>query len=159
LPAAGAVEPIVAQFEQRYRRQYGFLMPDKSLVIEAAAVEAVGSAQSAAEERPAFTPRAAPLAPLMQKKVYTQGAFRDASIYERDDLRPGDAIAGPAVIREKNATTVIEPGWQAVLTPLDHLVLTRVEKAQRVHAIGTTADPVLLEVSTTCSWRSPSRWA
>ena len=146
LPAADAVAPIVALFEQRYRRQYGFLMPDKSLVIEAAAVEAVGSAQSAAEEKPAFTPRAAPLAPLMRKKVYTQGAFRDASIYERDDLRPGDAIAGPAVIRERNATTVIEPGWQAVLTPLDHLVLTRVEKAQRVHAIGTTADPVLLEV-------------
>jgi 5-oxoprolinase (ATP-hydrolysing) len=50
------------------------------------------------------------------------------------------------VIREQNATTVIEPGWRATLTARDHLVLDRVEAAQRVHAIGTTADPVLLEV-------------
>jgi 5-oxoprolinase (ATP-hydrolysing) len=146
LPAANAVAPIVAEFERRYRRQYGFLMPDKPLVIEAVAVEAVGTAQSVAEATPTFAPRSGPLVPLQRKKIYTQGAFREASIYERDLLRPGDAIAGPAVIRERNATTVIEPGWQAVLTPLDHLVLTRIEKAQRAHAIGTTADPVLLEV-------------
>ena len=41
---------------------------------------------------------------------------------------------------------MIEPGWRATLTPRDHLVLERVEAAQRAHAIGTTADPVLLEV-------------
>ena len=50
------------------------------------------------------------------------------------------------MIREPNATTVVEPGWRATLTPRDHLVLERVEAAQRAHAIGTTADPVLLEV-------------
>ena len=59
---------------------------------------------------------------------------------------PGDAIAGPAIVRERNATTVIEPGWRATLTPRDHLVLERVDEARRAHAIGTTADPVLLEV-------------
>src|SRR5205814_3563038 len=37
LAAALRVAPIVAEFEERYRRQYGFLMPDKSLIIEAAA--------------------------------------------------------------------------------------------------------------------------
>ena len=41
---------------------------------------------------------------------------------------------------------MIEPGWRATLTARDHLVLERVEAAQRTHAIGTTADPVLLEV-------------
>src|SRR5439155_8513036 len=44
------------------------------------------------------------------------------------------------------ATTGMEPGWCATLTPRDHLVVERVEAAQRTHAIGTTADPVLLEV-------------
>ncbi len=48
--------------------------------------------------------------------------------------------------REPNATTVVEPGWRATLTPRDDLVLERVEEAKRAHAIGTTADPVLLEV-------------
>ncbi|MFO1323114.1 MAG: hydantoinase B/oxoprolinase family protein [Burkholderiales bacterium] len=146
LPLAAAVAPIVADFERRYRQQYGFLMPGKALVVEAIAVEAIGRNESAADKRPAFAPREGPLRPFESHRIYTEGAFRDADIYERDDLRPGDAIAGPAVIRERNATTVIEPGWRATLTPLDHLVMERAEAAQRAHAIGTTADPVLLEV-------------
>ncbi len=50
------------------------------------------------------------------------------------------------MIREPNATTVIEPGWRATLTPRDHLVLERVVAVERAHALGTSADPVLLEV-------------
>ncbi|MEP7327995.1 MAG: hydantoinase B/oxoprolinase family protein [Betaproteobacteria bacterium] len=138
--------PLVAEFERRYRQQYGFLMPGKALVIEAAAVEAIGKTQSAADEVPVFAPRAGALKPLRAHRVYTEGGFRDAQIFERTAMRPGDAIDGPAVIREQNATTVIEPGWRATLTSRDHIVLERVEAARRVHAIGTTADPVLLEV-------------
>ncbi len=137
---------IIAEFERRYRKQYGFLMPGKALVIEAAAVEAIGRTQSALDEAPVFAPRAGPLVALQSHRLYTDGRFHDALVFDRADLRPGDAIAGPAVIRERNATTVIEPGWQATLTPRDHMILERVEVLRRVHAIGTTADPVLLEV-------------
>jgi 5-oxoprolinase (ATP-hydrolysing) len=137
---------ILKEFERRYQQQYGFLMPGKALVIEAIAVEAIGRAESAADLMPQFAPRAGPLAPVKTNRVYTEGRFHDASVFDRDDLRPGDAIAGPAIIRERNATTVIEPGWCATLTPRDHLIVERVEAAQRTHAIGTTADPVLLEV-------------
>jgi len=144
--ASTDVAAIVAAFESRYARQYGFLMPGRALVVEAVAVEAVGATQSAADEAPAFAPRAGPLAPLRTNRIYTDGAHRDARIFDRDDLRPGDAIDGPAILRERNATTVIEPGWRAGLTARDHLVLERVEVARRTHAIGTTADPVLLEV-------------
>ncbi|HEY5862637.1 MAG TPA: hydantoinase/oxoprolinase family protein, partial [Casimicrobiaceae bacterium] len=145
--AAGSdMAAIVAQFESRYATQYGFLMPGRALVIEAVAVEAVGATQSAADEAPAFAPRAGPLAPIRINRIYTEGEHRNAPVYDRDHLRPGDAIAGPAIVRERNATTVIEPGWCATLTPRDHLVLERVDEARRVYAIGTTADPVLLEV-------------
>jgi 5-oxoprolinase (ATP-hydrolysing) len=146
IPAANSASVIVAEFERRYAQQYGFLMPGKPLVIEAVAVEAIGRTEATADERPAFAPRAGPLTPLRANRIYTEGRFRDAEVYDRDDLRPGDAIAGPAVIRERNATTVIEPGWRATLTARDHLVLDRAFAAQRTHAIGTTADPVLLEV-------------
>ena len=64
----------------------------------------------------------------------------------RGDLRAGDRLAGPAIIAEQNATTIVEPGWEARLTARDHLLLTRrVPRAQR-HAVGTQVDPVLLEV-------------
>jgi len=137
---------IVADFEKRYAQQYGFLMPGKALVIEAVAVEAIGRTQDVGDERPVFAARSGPLAALKLNRVYMAGQFRDANVYDRADLRPGDAISGPAVIREQNATTVIEPGWRATLTSRDHLILDRVEPARRTHAIGTTADPVLLEV-------------
>ncbi len=93
-----------------------------------------------------FAPRGQALAPIGTNRIYTDGAFRDAAVYDRDHLRPGDAIAGPAVIREDNATTVVEPGWRATFTERGDVVLDRVEAARRAHAIGTTADPVLLEV-------------
>src|SRR6185369_5650429 len=137
---------VVADFERRYRQQYGFLMPGKPLIIEAVAVEAIGRAHSAGDAIAASAPRAGPLQPIRTNRIYTDGAFRDSAVFDRAHLRPGDAIDGPAVIREDNATTVVEPGWRATFTPRADIVLERVEAARRVHAIGTTADPVLLEV-------------
>jgi 5-oxoprolinase (ATP-hydrolysing) len=64
----------------------------------------------------------------------------------REDMRPGDVVPGPAIIAEKNATTVVEPGWEAALTELDHLVLERRIPRAVTYAAGTQADPVLLEV-------------
>jgi len=148
LPIPAQDEPaiVTAEFERRYRQQYGFLMPGKPLVVEAIAVEAVGKAQDVQDERPTFAPRAGALAALRTNRFYASGAWHDAAVFAREDLRPGDAIDGPAVIREPNATTVIEHGWRASLTALDHLVLERVVPVERAHAIGTDADPVLLEV-------------
>ena len=140
------VAAIVAEFERRYQQRYGFLMPGKALVIEAIAVEAVGRNESVESLAPSFAPRAGPLVPIKTNRIYTERAFRDAHVYDRDALRPGDALDGPAIVRERNATTVVEPGWRATLTARDHIVLERVEAANRAHAIGTTADPVLLEV-------------
>ena len=140
------VSRIVAEFERRYQAQYGFLMTNKPLVVEAVAVEAIGTNESADALLPEFEARTVGLQPLKRTRVFTGGAWHDAPLYARAALRPDDSIAGPAVIAEKNATTVVEPGWRATLTARDHLVLERVVAIAREHAIGTDADPVLLEV-------------
>ena len=145
-PPAAALPTLVAEFERRYRAHYGFLMPERALAIEAIAVEAIGVSPAGDERPPAFGPRASGLAPAKRSRVFTGGVWHDAPLYARDALRPGDRIAGPAVIAEQNATTVVEPGWEAALTVRDHLVLERVVPVERAHAIGTRADPVLLEV-------------
>ena len=142
----GTIAAIVTDFERRYRVQYGFLMPGKPMVIEAAAVEAIGAAATVVEAAPSFVLRDGALAPFKSGRVYMAGAWHAAPVFTREHLRPGDIITGPAVIAEKNATTVIEPGWEATVTARDHLTLQRVVAIERTHAIGTTADPVLLEV-------------
>ncbi|MBL0920438.1 MAG: hydantoinase B/oxoprolinase family protein [Hydrogenophaga sp.] len=141
----GDAASIEAAFEAAYRQRFAFLMPGKRLIVEAVSVEAVVAGDAPAEPRHALhEPRAVPRRDTV--KMYAEGQWLDAALVVREDLQPGDVIPGPAIVAEKNATTVVEPGWEAQLTALDHLVLERrVPRATR-HAVGTTVDPVLLEV-------------
>ena len=144
--ATTATATLVKSFEITYRQRYGFLMPGKGLVVEAIAAEAIGETQSAQEMSPTLPLRTEGLKARADVRAFMDDATRDTRIFYREDLRPGDVVEGPAVIKEPIATTVVEPEWRAVVTPQNHLVLERTKKAARAHAIGTTADPVLLEV-------------
>nr|VFK57000.1 MAG: 5-oxoprolinase (ATP-hydrolysing) [Candidatus Kentron sp. TUN]VFK59856.1 MAG: 5-oxoprolinase (ATP-hydrolysing) [Candidatus Kentron sp. TUN]VFK64896.1 MAG: 5-oxoprolinase (ATP-hydrolysing) [Candidatus Kentron sp. TUN] len=84
--------------------------------------------------------------PLTHVALYTGGKTFPAPVYAREALTPGALIPGPAILVESNATTVIEPDWQAMVTPQRDLLLTRTKPAPRGVAIGTEADPVMLEV-------------
>jgi 5-oxoprolinase (ATP-hydrolysing) len=135
-----------AQFEQAYKKRFSFLMPGRALVVEAVSVEAIGRSDAPAEVVPARPPRDGAPQPHRIVPMVSAGQWRDTALYRRDGLRTGDVLRGPAIIAETNATTVIEAGWQAEVTPQDHLVLTRVEALPARRAIGTTADPVMLEI-------------
>ncbi len=137
---------LVASFEATYKQRYGFLMPNRALVIESVNVEAIGVTQSPAETAPQVHARNAQLAAHQTVLAYMAGAAQDVRVYLREAMQAGDVIDGPAIIKEPNATTIIEPQWRVTVTALNHLVLTRAVVKQRAHAIGTTADPVLLEV-------------
>jgi 5-oxoprolinase (ATP-hydrolysing) len=115
-------------------------------VIEAASVEAIGGGDAAAERPAQRPPRAGALAPAARVRMFSENEAHDTPVFRRDDTRPGDAIDGPAIIAEANATTVVEPGWQARVTGLDHLVLARIRPRPQRQAIGTDVDPVMLEV-------------
>ena len=143
--AFGALPEIEAAFEAAYRQRFSFLMQGKALVVEAVSVEAVIAGDAPVEPRhPVHPVRDVPSRETV--RMYSGGQWHDAKLVIREDLRPGDVIAGPAIIAEKNATTVVEPGWEARLTDLDHLVLDRRVKRVVTFAAGTTVDPVLLEV-------------
>jgi 5-oxoprolinase (ATP-hydrolysing) len=141
----GDLAAIVSGFEAAYRQRFAFLMQGKGMMVEAVSVEAIVAGDAPAEPRLEMqAPREAPRRETV--RMYSGGQWREAALVVREDLRPGDIVAGPAIIAEKNATTVVEPGWEAQLTSLDHIVLDRrVPRAQRF-AAGTRVDPVLLEV-------------
>ena len=135
-------------FEQAYKRRFSFLMPARALVVEAVSVEALGRSEAPPERPAAAEPRPGAAAPAAfdTVRMFAGGQWRDTAVYRREDIRPGDLIPGPAIVAENNATTVVEPGWRAEVTPYNHLVLTRVEALPERRAIGTTADPVMLEI-------------
>jgi len=145
----GSLKTIESGFEAAYRQRFSFLMHGKGLMVEVVSVEAVVAGNAPAEprhtiEEPRRTPQQIPRRETV--RMYSGGQWHDAALVVREDLQPGDVISGPAIIAEKNATTVIEPGWEASLTNLDHLVLDRRSARAIEFAAGTTVDPVLLEV-------------
>ncbi|MEO8937748.1 MAG: hydantoinase B/oxoprolinase family protein [Burkholderiaceae bacterium] len=143
---AGDVPSMRAAFETQYRRRYSFLMPHRELIVEAISVEAIGKADAADEAVVVPAPRHGPLTASHRVRMYGAGSWHDAALYVRDTLRSGDRIDGPAIIAEANATTIVEPGWRAEVTALDHIVMTRVTPRLVRRAIGTDVDPVMLEV-------------
>ncbi|KQT08012.1 hydantoinase B/oxoprolinase family protein [Ramlibacter sp. Leaf400] len=141
----GDLAAIQAGFEAAYRQRFSFLMQGKSLVVEAVSVEAVVAGDAPAEQsHQVHGPREVPRRETV--RMYSGGGWHEAALVVREDLRPGDTVAGPAIIAERNATTVVEPGWEAQLTALDHIVLDRRVPREARYAAGTHVDPVLLEV-------------
>ena len=139
-----------AQFEAAYKKRFSFLMPARALIVEAISVEAIGASDAPQPAAPAYAARAGALAPLATVAMYCAGAWRDSALYGADSLRPGDAIDGPAIVSDANATTVIEPGWRADVTAHGHLILRRVAalpgRCDQGLQTATDADPVMLEI-------------
>jgi 5-oxoprolinase (ATP-hydrolysing) len=172
----GSLEHIIAQFEAGWRKRYSFLMPDKPIVVEAISVEAIGGSgetttetveaangakaadgvnEAASAGPPTNRSLAAsaqsrvagpPLQPAKTVRLFSGATWHDTGLYLREDMMPGDRVIGPAIIAEKNATNVVEPGWAAEVTARNHLVMTRIEARRQTRAIGTDVDPVMLEV-------------
>ena len=142
---AGALAAMKSAFEKAHKAQFGFIDRRKELVIEAVSVEAVGGG-ARFREKLLKAGRSRLPAPARRTRFFSGGQWHKAGVYTRDQLKPGHKVKGPAIVIEPHQTIVVEPGWQAELTRKNHLVLARIRKLKRQSAIGTKADPVMLEV-------------
>ncbi|MFL5287430.1 MAG: hydantoinase B/oxoprolinase family protein [Rhodopila sp.] len=137
---------ILSDFTAAHRARFGFATPDRAVIAETVAAEATLPGMVAAEAE--LAPRQSGEPEIIDHvSIFTGGKTVEAPVLERTSLLAGDRIAGPALIREANATTVIEPGWSAEVTKLDHMILRRTEPLpSRVPAGSEKPDPVLLEL-------------
>jgi 5-oxoprolinase (ATP-hydrolysing) len=142
--AHGNHAEVFYRFEEHHRAQFGFVYPEKPIVIEAIEAESIGGGASADE--PKFDLQTSD-APVHERSRFFSGdRFHDVPVVLRDDMRPGHRITGPALIIESIGTIVVEPGWTARMNARKHVVLTRHEKLEREESVGTQADPVMLEI-------------
>ena len=144
----GDMATLKDAFETAHRQRFGFISPEKELIVASIAVEAVGEGERAPDWVEAIAdPRDLAAIPVLAKRrAYMAAAWHDTPVYDRAALRPGEAIMGPAIVIESTSTIVIEPGWRATLTERRDLVLKRVVALPTRRAIGTTVDPVMLEI-------------
>jgi 5-oxoprolinase (ATP-hydrolysing) len=136
---------MTRRFEKAHKARFGFIDRQKELVIEAVSVEAIGGGAKFREPSRRKTNRKLP-SPARRTQFFSGGKRHKAAVYTRDQLKPGAKVPGPAIVIEPHQTVVIEAGWRAELTAKNHLVLTRTVQLKRQSAVGTKADPVMLEV-------------
>lgn len=142
------VTELAAVFTQAHRHRFGFADPEAPLVVATIEVEASDASGGAGDSIEPTNPRASGhgLSPVARTEIFSNGNMHDAAVFSRDSLGLGDRVHGPAIIVETDATTVIEPGWQAETLPRGHLLLTRVAPKPVAVAAAAGVDPVALEL-------------
>ncbi|WP_270936880.1 hydantoinase B/oxoprolinase family protein [Falsiroseomonas oryzae] len=138
---------VLEAFTAAHRRRFGFATPERPVIVEACVVEVTAPGEKVQEA--ALPPRSAgeAIPRLDTVSLFSGGAAHEAPVFDREALHAGDRITGPALIREAIATTVVEPGWTAEVTALNHLILRRTEaRAAARIADLSRPDPVMLEL-------------
>lgn len=141
----GAVGDMTGTFEAAHRQRFGFIDPDKELIVEAVSLEAIGH-EAEVGQTSAISLAAEGEALAQETGFFAGGTWRKAAMVERGTLATGQTIDGPALVTEAHGTNVIELGWRGSLNENGDLLLCRVEARATDHAIGTEADPIRLEI-------------
>ncbi len=128
VPLADALAMAQA-FHALHARRHGFADPEREIVCAALEVEAEAGG---GEPRPVADLPKAPTSPIGMRRLYLDGDWHEAPLYRRGALAAGQALAGPALVVEAGATTVVEPGWRAEMTARGDLLLTSEAAANRV---------------------------
>ena len=137
------VDEMRTAFERSHRQRFGFVVRQRKLVIEAVSVEIIGRVEPLVDPEFEFAELKVPQ-PIDQVSI--AGISRDVPLYDRDRLLPGHSIDGPATIIEATGTIMVEEGWRARVNSHRHLILKRFTPRPLREAIGSKADPVMLEV-------------
>ncbi|TPN40260.1 5-oxoprolinase [Mesorhizobium sp. B2-3-3] len=143
---SGSIFQAKRDFEIAHKAQFGFVYDDTPMIVETVGVEGTEIAENSAEAHAPAGPAKDKIGASQTRRIYTEGRWHEAGVHRRENLRTSDWVAGPALIIEPNQTIVVEPGWQAEITDLNHVVIRRTERKARAAALGTEADPVMLEV-------------
>ena len=139
--ALGDAGTMRAGFAEAHRARFGFA-GGRDLIVERLSAEAIAATPPVDLPPPATTS----LPPIAEAETFMAGATHRTPVHARTGIAPGDRIAGPAVIIDANATTVIEPGWCAEADALGNLLLTRHAPLQAEAAGDSAVDPVRLEI-------------
>jgi N-methylhydantoinase A len=125
----GALEPcreaLEAEFHRRHLAAYGHANEAGAIELVNARLTAWGVVDTAAPEPYRSETRHLDEALVETRRVWFAGAAGPCPVWERERLPAGVALAGPAIVEEFGATTVIPPGWAGGLDPHGNIRLGR----------------------------------
>jgi N-methylhydantoinase A len=112
------------RFEEAHRHRYNFELPDSPLEIATVRVVGRGTIRGVSLlESESGAGEDASGAVTRKEQVYFDGGWKETPIYDRGGLRPGNAVAGPAVVVQDDTTTVIEPGYRGTVDSFGNILI------------------------------------
>jgi 5-oxoprolinase (ATP-hydrolysing) len=133
---------MTAAFAVAHKQRFGFVPEYAELIIDLLTAEAIGTTgETVTLPDTGATGQAAQTA-----HMFSMGKWRDAPLVDRTTMALGQTVDGPAILTEPTGTNVLEDGWQAECVSGGNLILRRVVPLNRQEAIGTSVNPVMLEV-------------
>jgi 5-oxoprolinase (ATP-hydrolysing) len=140
----GDEDGVAAAFDALHRRQFGFA-EERQRVVGALSLESIAPGGDAVLAGPTTTGKGDGN-PVAVRRVFTGGRWQDTPVHERRALPAGAGLDGPALIVEENATTLVMPGWSAVVQRGGDILMEARGAGCGTTRSETAADPILLEV-------------
>jgi len=142
----GSVEKMRQGFHDVHKQRFGFVPEYGHLIIDLLSCEAIGATGEDVNLSDAADITDAKPGKDIYVQMFSGGAWHDVPLVDRTTMIHGQKVTGPAIIVEPTGTNVIDAGWQAEVVTGGNLILQRLVPLTRNEAIGTTVDPVMLEV-------------
>ena len=115
------------EFTTEHQTRYGFVQPEKELIVESITIELIRQMDTPEEEIVTRDrPNSELATPLETVKIFAQDKWHNAQVYRREDLQPEDCLKGAAIIVEPISTIIVEPNWQAKVSDRNYLILERI---------------------------------
>ncbi len=114
----------VARFHRLHAQSYGYADPARAVEIVTLRVQAIARSRKPRQTRASVAKPNASHAQIASHRIFEDGRWRKAALYDRALLQSGNRISGPASITELSATTYLRTGWTATVDALSNLVLT-----------------------------------
>ncbi len=118
-----AAGDFVAAFHNAHERRYGYADPSRPTEVVNVRARLIGRTPkpALARERRGGSNRKAAATGL--RRTLFQGRAVETPVYDRAKLRAGKRFAGPAIVSEYSATTVVPPRWRARVDAYGNVIL------------------------------------
>ena len=113
---------LTDQFDAEHEQLFTFKLNDGHEILMIRAV-AKAKAKSIAERQIGQTGMSLDECIIIESRFYYEGDWYEANIYDRNKLNVGLKIAGPAIVGEMDSTTVVLPGYVAVVDAVGNLLI------------------------------------
>ncbi len=133
------------RFREAYEQRYGHWLEGGEIELESLRV--VASTPRRVEQDPPSRDDNLEASPLYKRSIIFGGRPREAPVFSREELAPGQQLSGPAMVLDPYSTILIDPGWEATVSGDMALHLAK-KKEGRSRAGDSESEAVALELFT-----------